>query len=643
MAYVLSSVSGNLISAASAGFAPTNSADVSAIASAYQVVSATATQLNAGTAYLTSVNETPISAARAGNAANASLATSAYYDGTGRLISALPDSAAVSSIASSYAESAASGKLDKSALDRWQTGDEPIWAYSGINGIPIHPTAADYANEADYAESAGSATYAESADYWLDASSKQDALTFGYDTSDKISSINGSSLAGEGGGLVTSIQTAQDPWYQQSISGLNGSSIYPKWAVSANSAGTADTAGFATFAQSAGAAPTSWASSFISSVSSPSGTIRVMNGNEIEGTNSAVLPSTVVEGFSVVSSLNYSLTAFSFTVPTSNPNTQVIITGGWANGNFGISGDNGVTAESSVAGPLDVTFDMPGATAFDVTSEAWVSDIGYTASALASEVGGGIGELAWASALPTYQYDAEDKISSINGSALAGGGAAGVDSATCSAIASAYAESAVSAASSNYYTTANESGFLTAQVQASWSESASASPSYIQDKPDLVDIVAGPGIVIDNPDGNTLRVSCASAYETLLWSGFSPTTTTETTYNLSENIRNFLKFKVVASPNDQTTGGFQRPMQEFVFNLENNSENGAIYAQFPTYSIGSNTLMVNYWYLRGSTGVCTSLGLLPGVRQVNGTVSTGVTAYSGSICQIWGIHRTASN
>ena len=93
MAYVLSSVSGNLISAASAGFAPTNSADVSAIASAYQVVSATATQLNAGTAYLTSVNDTPISASRAGHAANASLANSAWYDGTGRFISSLPDEA----------------------------------------------------------------------------------------------------------------------------------------------------------------------------------------------------------------------------------------------------------------------------------------------------------------------------------------------------------------------------------------------------------------------------------------------------------------------------------------------------------------------------------------------------------------------
>ena len=159
MAFVLSSVSGNLISAASAGFAPTNSADVSAIASAYQVVSSTATQLYAGTAYLTSVNETPISASRAGNAANASLATSAYYDGTGRLISSLPDEATVSSIASTYAESA--------------------------------------------------------------ASSKQDTLTFDWDSNSAISSINGSALAGQGGGgLITAIGSSES-----GITSLNNSGL----------------------------------------------------------------------------------------------------------------------------------------------------------------------------------------------------------------------------------------------------------------------------------------------------------------------------------------------------------------------------------------------------------------------------------
>lgn len=157
MAFVLSSVSGNLISAASAGYAPTNSADVSAIASAYQVVSATATQLYAGTAYLTSVNGAPVSASRAGQAANASLANSAWYDGTGRFISALPDSAAVSAIASSYA----TGKQDTLAF-----------AYNTANQISsINGSALGGMDEA--AVSGIASAYAQSA-----ASSKLDTSAF---------------------------------------------------------------------------------------------------------------------------------------------------------------------------------------------------------------------------------------------------------------------------------------------------------------------------------------------------------------------------------------------------------------------------------------------------------------------------------
>lgn len=163
MSFVLSSISGNLISAASAGYAPTNSGDVSAIASAYQVVSATGTQLYAGTAYLTSVNGAPVSASRAGQAANASLANSAYYDGTGRLISALPDSAAVSAIASAYAESAASSKQDTLAF-AYNTADQ----ISSINGSALGgmDEAAVSGIASAYAESAASGK--------LDASASSD-------------------------------------------------------------------------------------------------------------------------------------------------------------------------------------------------------------------------------------------------------------------------------------------------------------------------------------------------------------------------------------------------------------------------------------------------------------------------------------
>ena len=399
----VSSISSLPISAQSAAFAPTNSADVSAIASAYQVVSATATQLYAGTAYLTGVNGAPVSASRAGNAANASIANSAYYDGTGRFISALPDSATVSAIASSYAESAASGK--------------------------------------------------------------QDSLTFAYNADSAISSINGSALAGQGGAvLITSIQSALDPWYQTSISGLNGSAIYPM------SAGSASYAWSANKAASAGAAPTGWASSFISAVTSPSGTVRVLHGTEIEGTNSAIVPSTIIEGYTVTSGVYIPvnpMSPFTLELPSANENAEFMFAFGYGTGEIRIHPDVGDEVYWNKDNePETITGACPGATSIQVMAyDGYLTMSAYTASAATQEIGGGVGELAWASAIPTYSYDSENKISGINGSAIAGG-AGGVDSATVSAIASSYAESAASgkldsSASSSFYSTSNPSGFLT--------------------------------------------------------------------------------------------------------------------------------------------------------------------------------------
>lgn len=117
--------------------------------SSAQVVTATATQLYAGTAYLTGVNGAPVSASRAGQAVNASLANSAYYDGTGRLISSLPDSATVSAIASAYT----TGKQDTLAF-AYNTADQ----ISSINGSALGgmDEAAVSGIASAYAESAAS-------------------------------------------------------------------------------------------------------------------------------------------------------------------------------------------------------------------------------------------------------------------------------------------------------------------------------------------------------------------------------------------------------------------------------------------------------------------------------------------------------
>ena len=446
---------------------------------------------------------------------------------------------------------------------------------TSLSGLPISAGSAGYAptNSADV--SAIASAYVESA-----VSGKQDSLTFAYNAESAISSINGSALAGQGGGvMITSIQSARNPWYQTSISGLNGSSLYPNWAESAEIARNAISAGYATEAGSAGAAPTAWASSFITGVSSPSGTIRVLSGTAIESTNSAVMPSTVIEGFSTSfggATIGPGLKA-NYVFPTANPSTEIIVPLSYNPGVVLWSSDNGIEGSQAKGdNPETITVQVPNATAVDIWSDSWIPVNSVTASAATQEIGGGVGELAWASALPTYSYDAENKISGINGSAIAGG-AGGVDSATVSSIASSYAESAASgkldaSASSSFYTTANESGFITG-VDLSPYQTTAGMSGYIptsmssdfqpvtgmssyalsSDVSATVDLVgtqsanwggsalqlsAGPGVKLEK-SGNVL---VASTDETVLWE--SNVTNGETSATLSGSIFGFESFRV---------------------------------------------------------------------------------------------------
>ena len=249
------------VSANSASWTGVDSATVSAIASGYvtgkqdvsgmsayayessnsakldktaQVVTATATQLYAGTSYLTGVNSAPISAERAGNAANASLATSAWYDGTGRFISALPDSAAVSSIASSYAESA--------------------------------------------------------------VSSKQDTLSFAYNTADQISSINGSALGGMDEAAVSGIASA---YAESAASSKLDASASSSFYTTANESGFltgVDLSPYQTTADMSSYIPTSMSSDFqqVTGMSSyvPYSSIGYNTASAISGINGSALAGT---------------------------------------------------------------------------------------------------------------------------------------------------------------------------------------------------------------------------------------------------------------------------------------------------------------------------------------------------------------
>ena len=626
MAYVLSSVSGNLISAASAGYAPTNSGDVSAIASAYQVVSATATQLYAGTAYVTSINEAPISAARAGNAANAVQATSAWYDGTGRLISSLPDSAAVSGIASAYAESAASGKQD--ALTFGYDGDNKISSIDGSalaggggggavsspygtiiveDGERIEATNSAIGTTTLEASVTGSANAAASTYYvggyqplymnmvqtygiglTFYAPNYASVLIFSAETEDggivetamvlpgassayvKLSSspvrinqilLNYSSQYGWSLNLsgtnpvlfmgpgITITSVKELAWKDDvvvsslgltgtSVSSINGMSVYAPLADSAWSAYQSLSAQYDNKGRhlsalaSIEAVPTG--------IVSPYSTI-FANKFTADTTNSAVCTAELPGATVVLGSASETFGENSplvFDIPTASPDTELLLPIQYGANSTISAVFDGITATAIATGwgTSMVNIEVPYATSVSVYADSWRSLNADASAVIGSSIAvTSVGELAWASAIPTYQYDAEDKISAINGSAIAGGAGGGVDSATVSAIASSYAESAVSSkadssALSSYALSADVSGTvdLVSTQSANWGGSALA-------------LSAGPGVKLEKV-GNTL---VASTDETVLWSGNGYSVgDVGQTFNLSETPLNFSTVKI---------------------------------------------------------------------------------------------------
>ena len=86
-------------------------------------------------------------------------------------------------------------------------------------------------------------------------------------------------------------------------------------------------------------------------------------------------------------------------------------------------------------------------------------------------------------------------------------------------------------------------------------DTSGATPTLQVEAP--VDIVAGPGIVIDNPDGNTLRVSVAQDVETVLWSNDEGTDTRYITWSqqsLSEDISHFGRVKFLYNGDNAGSG-----------------------------------------------------------------------------------------
>ena len=143
---------------------------------------------------------------------------------------------------------------------------------------------------------------------------------------------------------------------------------------------------------------------FVHNLTSPKGTISVLNNNKIEGTNSAIA-SDVIEGF--VSAYN-GLSVYpgnSATLIWSNyiPNTFLHVSGAqWSPTTLTYSADTGVTGQISLPNEGETSIEVPtNSTSIVIGNENW-SNTGYNCTVSAADYYE-IGELAWKSDVPTFE------------------------------------------------------------------------------------------------------------------------------------------------------------------------------------------------------------------------------------------------
>ena len=228
------------------------------------------------------------------------------------------------------------------------------------------------------------------------------------------------------GGVISSYTTTLAPYGDGIINSLNEkfiSAFYSNSAENAKKSIESESAKSANYAETVNETYVE-NKGFTRNLSSEYGTISVINNNIIESTNSAIVR-TVNEGFvssfdgatigpnnSATHSWEKSLpdTIINLDIPTCKGETLIY------------SANTDLTGEIVLpqSGPLKPTINIPNATEFKVWSNMWIYIYRAIVSA-ADQFETTVGELAWASALPTYEYDTTNKISAINGSALAGG------------------------------------------------------------------------------------------------------------------------------------------------------------------------------------------------------------------------------
>lgn len=143
-----------------------------------------------------------------------------------------------------------------------------------------------------------------------------------------------------------------------------------------------------------------------------------------------------------------------------------------------------------------------------------------------------------------------------------------------------------------------------------------------------VDIVAGPGIVVDNPDGNTLRVSVDQAIETVLWENASGAAPSEFPVTLSEATTNFETIRFYFRPWSSNACVVEKMGDQTVFMLESNW-------------VGSTASSVPYSFLDILTVSGTQLSFTRGTFNMwsQNTLTEDTSQFR--LFKVVGVHRIA--
>lgn len=673
--------------------------------SSAQVVTATATQLYAGTAFLTGVNGAPVSASRAGNAANASMANSAYYDGTGRLISSLPDSATVSAIASAYT----TGKQDTLTFSY---DDDKISAINGSALAGQGGATGDYyeksSTELAYGTGATSTRSSfsigsASADYFSigiggDAFGKSIAtlcsISLGSNSAKNYSVALGRRASATGysiavGDTAVATQTAFAFSYATADNlsfamGLNASAKNTAMVFGKNNLigdGDVSTGNSAAFIIGDGTAAnarhdlmrvtkdgeiTMFSSTtdtvgtgIMSSIRTISGVADTVSANSASWGQGGPVTATASAAASAYTSTGSSVSSFTgissvngsaLLARTLLPNTQQA--SGAAHFHYMPSATPwGATEYTGVLSPLQYATGAALAMkhtnnygAYYKGNEWFISDVGTNTAAngvVRAELhrtrgihlygsslnsatgfhlnGSGVDGKSGASA---WQYGPTEynMLTSVNNTVSANSaswGVSGISSATCSAIASAYAESAASGKADQF----------SAGVGLEFVQSGSDQVLQVEAP---VDIVGGPGIVIDNPDGNTLRVSADENYETVLYS--SDTAVDQGgTMALSENPENFSTIKLYVAHAANATN--------LAIVMEYTGETTRYDVVMPVTDNATNLIMDRYYFSRSGTTV--TVGARKRHTIGASSVSSSDLTNPAFVMKIVGVHRIA--